>query len=158
LMRAQTFRNSIANLAKCLFSAAILDMYHHYRHSLRASVKAGICHTTFQKVTLSKTEYSCSFSNFIIYFFRNLLQPSGVMLRPAVFSLKVYRAEDIPQSKLCLYLGCLRRIAEAFQSLFYVPRKKKYWSYCSFTFSTNSVTYTKYCHSAFFLPSIKLLR
>ncbi|XP_068709292.1 myoferlin-like isoform X2 [Montipora foliosa] len=27
----------------------------------------------------------------------NLLQPSGVMLRPAVFSLKVYRAEDIPQ-------------------------------------------------------------
>lgn len=33
--------------------------------------------------------------------FRNLLQPSGVMLRPAVFSLKVYRAEDIPQSKYC---------------------------------------------------------
>lgn len=30
----------------------------------------------------------------------NLLQPSGVMLRPAVFSLKVYRAEDIPQSKI----------------------------------------------------------
>ncbi|EDO36863.1 predicted protein, partial [Nematostella vectensis] len=27
----------------------------------------------------------------------NLLQPSGVMLRPATFSLKVYRAEDIPQ-------------------------------------------------------------
>lgn len=27
----------------------------------------------------------------------NLLQPSGVMLRPAVFSLKAYRAEDIPQ-------------------------------------------------------------
>jgi len=34
--------------------------------------------------------------------FRNLLQPSGVMLRPAVFSLKVYRAEDIPQSEYCI--------------------------------------------------------
>ena len=34
------------------------------------------------------------------FLFSNLLQPSGVMLRPAVFSLKVYRAEDIPQSKL----------------------------------------------------------
>ena len=31
-------------------------------------------------------------------FCRNLLQPSGVMLRPAIFSLKVYKAEDIPQS------------------------------------------------------------
>ena len=31
--------------------------------------------------------------------FRNLLQPSGVELRPATFSLKVFRAEDIPQSK-----------------------------------------------------------
>ena len=29
----------------------------------------------------------------------NLLHPSGVMLRPATFSLKVYKAEDIPQSK-----------------------------------------------------------
>ena len=34
------------------------------------------------------------------FLFSNLLQPSGVMLRPAVFSLKVYRAEDIPQSEL----------------------------------------------------------
>lgn len=38
--------------------------------------------------------------------FRNLLQPSGVMLRPAVFSLKVYRAEDIPQSEYCI-IRCL---------------------------------------------------
>ena len=38
--------------------------------------------------------------------FRNLLQPSGVMLRPAVFSLKVYRAEDIPQSEYCV-VKCL---------------------------------------------------
>ena len=33
------------------------------------------------------------------FFTSNLLQPSGVMLRPAIFSLKVYRAEDIPQSE-----------------------------------------------------------
>ena len=30
---------------------------------------------------------------------RNLLRPAGVMLRPATFKLKVFRAEDIPRSK-----------------------------------------------------------
>ena len=37
--------------------------------------------------------------NILLFLISNLLQPSGVMLRPAVFSLKVYRAEDIPQSE-----------------------------------------------------------
>lgn len=37
----------------------------------------------------------CSF-----IFYSNLLCPAGVMLRPGMFSLKVYRAEDIPQSKI----------------------------------------------------------
>ena len=34
-------------------------------------------------------------------FHSNLIQPPGMMLRPAVFDLRVFRAEDIPQSKLC---------------------------------------------------------
>lgn len=38
----------------------------------------------------------------------NLLQPSGVMLRPAVFSLKVYRAEDIPQMDSGFFEGVKR--------------------------------------------------
>ena len=29
----------------------------------------------------------------------NLIQPPGMMLRPAVFDLRVFRAEDIPQSR-----------------------------------------------------------
>ena len=39
-----------------------------------------------------------------LFFTSNLLQPSGVMLRPAVFSLKVYRAEDIPQSENMFFI------------------------------------------------------
>ena len=31
-------------------------------------------------------------------FHSNLIQPPGMMLRPAVFDLRVFRAEDIPQS------------------------------------------------------------
>lgn len=30
---------------------------------------------------------------------RNLLIPAGVTLRPATLTLKVYRAEDMPQSR-----------------------------------------------------------
>ena len=39
------------------------------------------------------------------YFFfgSNLIQPPGMMLRPAFFSLKVFKAEDIPQSKFFSY-------------------------------------------------------
>ena len=33
---------------------------------------------------------------------RNLLRPAGVQLRPATFKLKLYRAEDIPRSRLSL--------------------------------------------------------
>jgi len=32
-------------------------------------------------------------------FHSNLIQPPGMMLRPAVFDLRVFRAEDIPQSR-----------------------------------------------------------
>ena len=39
-----------------------------------------------------------------LFFTSNLLQPSGVMLRPAIFSLKVYRAEDIPQSENMFFI------------------------------------------------------
>ena len=50
--------------------------------------------------------------------FRNLLQPSGVMLRPAVFSLKVYRAEDIPQSEYCIIKCLLFLLGIGFISIF----------------------------------------
>lgn len=36
----------------------------------------------------------------------NLLLPAGVALRSAVLSLKVYRAEDMPQSELCSTEHC----------------------------------------------------
>lgn len=32
------------------------------------------------------------------FFFSNLLRPAGVQLQPATFTLKLYRAEDIPRS------------------------------------------------------------
>ena len=37
----------------------------------------------------------------------NLLKPAGMMLRPATFIMKLYRAEDIPQS-LLLYLNSMK--------------------------------------------------
>lgn len=37
------------------------------------------------------------------FFYRNLLRPTGVGLQEAVFTLKVYRAEDLPQSKLIFF-------------------------------------------------------
>lgn len=37
------------------------------------------------------------------FFHRNLLSPAGVGLQDAVFKLKVYRAEDLPQSEMPLY-------------------------------------------------------
>ena len=37
------------------------------------------------------------------FFHRNLLRPAGVGLQDAVFTLKVYRAEDLPQSEMPLY-------------------------------------------------------
>lgn len=44
-------------------------------------------------------------------FHSNLIQPPGMMLRPAVFSLKVYRAEDIPQSMfVSLLLQTVKRM------------------------------------------------
>jgi len=49
LMRAENasswvhFQDGVWQL-QCFFSAAILEMYHNYRHSLRASTKAGIGH------------------------------------------------------------------------------------------------------------------
>ena len=39
----------------------------------------------------NKLQYFC--------FPSNLIQPPGMMLRPAVFDLRVFRAEDIPQSR-----------------------------------------------------------
>ena len=51
-------------------------------------------------------KFFCQILSFLVNdCFRNLLQPSGVMLRPAVFSLKVYRAEDIPQSEYYIIKG-----------------------------------------------------
>ena len=36
----------------------------------------------------------------------NLLRPAGIQLRPATFTLKLYRAEDIPRSEcLCLHIS-----------------------------------------------------
>lgn len=32
------------------------------------------------------------------FFLSNLLRPAGVQLQPATFTLKLYRAEDIPRS------------------------------------------------------------
>ena len=44
---------------------------------------------------------SLIFSSHMDYFFHsNLLRPAGVGLQDAVFTFKVYRAEDLPQSKL----------------------------------------------------------
>ena len=44
---------------------------------------------------------------FVIPLFSNLIQPPGMMLRPAVFSLTVFIAEDIPQSEfLTLLINC----------------------------------------------------
>ena len=34
-----------------------------------------------------------------IFLTRNLLHSQGVALTPAVFTVKIYRAEDLPQSK-----------------------------------------------------------
>ena len=46
-----------------------------------------------------------------LLFHSNLIQPPGMMLRPAVFSLKVYRAEDIPQSMfVSLLLQTVKRM------------------------------------------------
>ena len=41
----------------------------------------------------------CSF-HIDYFFYSNLLRPAGVGLQDAVFTFKVYRAEDLPQSKL----------------------------------------------------------
>lgn len=41
----------------------------------------------------------CSF-HIDFFFYSNLLRPAGVGLQDAVFTFKVYRAEDLPQSKL----------------------------------------------------------
>ena len=40
--------------------------------------------------------------SFLLYLYRNLLRPAGVGLQDGVFTLKVYRGEDFPQSKNCL--------------------------------------------------------
>lgn len=42
---------------------------------------------------------NCSF-HIDYFFYSNLLRPAGVGLQDAVFTFKVYRAEDLPQSKL----------------------------------------------------------
>jgi hypothetical protein len=57
-----------------------------------------------------------------LYIYRNLLKPAGMMLRPATFLIKVYRAEDIPRSnnifssvKIIMFL-----LIKKFKSIFLV--------------------------------------
>ena len=61
------------------------------------------CHNVNVAITVT--------SDSVIFLCSNLLCPAGVMLRPGMFSLKVYRAEDIPQSKICIAAKSIHRFA-----------------------------------------------
>ena len=51
--------------------------------------------------------------------------PVGVMRQSAVFTLKVYQAEDLPQSKyLFLYIEALRDSMELFSCTFCSPNSR----------------------------------
>ena len=52
-------------------------------------------------------------------FIRNLLRPTGVGLQEAVFTLRVYRAEDLPQSKLLFRISSF-----SFSSFLYLFKSK----------------------------------
>ena len=56
-------------------------------------------------ICLIFTDYVCH---------RNLLRPTGVGLQEAVFTLKVYRAEDLPQSKIIVLLISVRALIPMF--------------------------------------------
>ena len=48
------------------------------------------------------TRKSFFFINALLRMYSNLLSPAGVGLQDAVFTLNVYRAEDLPQSEFDL--------------------------------------------------------
>ena len=68
----------------------------------------------------------------MFFFDSNLIQPPGMMLRPAVFSLRVFRAEDIPQSKFLqfIFFECQLKLACHFARITHImikqnPKRKR---------------------------------
>lgn len=74
------------------------------------AVKCMYCSSRCITVSISEECFCEHANNYKIHcfcFHSNLIQPPGMMLRPAVFDLRVFRAEDIPQSrffKIMLFL------------------------------------------------------
>jgi hypothetical protein len=55
-----------------------------------------------------------NFLTYVFACFSNLLQPAGVQLRPAVFRLKIFSAEELPQSKCSMTKNWINLVSISF--------------------------------------------
>ncbi len=85
----------IEHIANTVYSILLCD------HSLKVS----LFNALFDNIVTSNSNSNLLLSlmiSWIMLFFRNLLRPAGMQLRKGMFIVKIYNAEDIPQSKLTL--------------------------------------------------------